>query len=428
MQTPEPKTVNAFWALLQNSAFVALWSAQILSQLADKILLTLVVGLAATPNFLTDRWITGDWRDSLVMVAFTTPAILFGTLAGIYVDQHSKRQTLVVCNFIQGSLLLAIAFLPPSFLFLLLVTFAVSTLAQAFAPAELAILPLIVPKSLLISANALFTVTIMGALIVGFAIGSPLLRWIAEILPQAPILARVGTVGGMYFLANAALAAVPDHEKLKSRELNMGGIWHNLQEGLRYVRGDRPVRGAMLQLVLLYAVLASMIRLSTNLTELLGQNREDFGFFLAATGVGLTLGAFILSQLGDRLSHLPLSLIGFNGIAITLILFALITELWVGLGICMFLGLHGALIVVPMMSLIQHHTPETMRGKVFGLLNNAQNIALSVSVVMVGLLLQIATSLMGERLGFQVVLILCSSLVAGFGMWAWRLSREEEAP
>jgi MFS family permease len=428
MQTPEPKIANALWALLQNSAFVALWSAQILSQLADKILLTLVVGLAALPGFLTDRWISSDWRDSLIMVAFTAPAILFGTLAGIYVDQHSKRQTLLVCNFIQGFLLLAIAFLPPSFIFLLVVTFAVSTLAQAFAPAELAILPLIVPKSLLITANALFTVTIMGALIVGFAIGSPLLRWVSELLPQLPVLARVGTVGGMYLLANGALAIVPDHEKLKPRDLTVGGIWHNLQEGVRYVRGDRTVRGAMVQLVLLYAILAALIRLSTNLTELLGQNREDFGFFLAATGAGLALGAFLLAQLGDRLSHLPLSLIGFSGIAIALLLFALITELWVGLAICIFLGLHGALIVVPMMALIQHHTPETMRGKVFGLLNNAQNIALSLSVVMVGLLLQITASLMEARLGFQVVLLLCSSMVLGFGLWTWRLTQGEETP
>jgi len=50
----------------------------------------------------------------------------------------------------------------------------ISTVTQFFAPAEQALIPLLVRRENLMAANALFTTTMMGALIVGFAIGEPL--------------------------------------------------------------------------------------------------------------------------------------------------------------------------------------------------------------------------------------------------------------
>ncbi|MBF2097967.1 MAG: arabinose efflux permease, partial [Gloeomargaritaceae cyanobacterium C42_A2020_066] len=47
-------------------------------------------------------------------------------------------------------------------------------------------------------------------------------------------------------------------------------------------------------------------------------------------------------------------------------------------------GLCGALIGVPLQTRLQAETPEDMRGKVFGLQNNAVNIALSLPLVLTG--------------------------------------------
>ena len=59
---------------------------------------------------------------------------------------------------------------------MLLLTFLVSTLTQFFAPAEQAVIPLIVEKPYLLSANSLYTTTMMASVIIGFAMGDPLLE------------------------------------------------------------------------------------------------------------------------------------------------------------------------------------------------------------------------------------------------------------
>lgn len=116
-------------------------------------------------NFQTQGESISSWV-SLIMIAFTIPAILFGSLAGVYVDRWSKKSVLVVSNLGRGILVLILPFcllinkqemgffsLPWSFWLLLLVTFSVSTLTQFFAPAEQATIPLIVRKKRLIGSK-----------------------------------------------------------------------------------------------------------------------------------------------------------------------------------------------------------------------------------------------------------------------------------
>ena len=51
-----------------------------------------------------------------------------------------------------------------------------SVLTQFFAPAEQATIPLLVPKENLLAANSIYQATSMGATIIGFALGIPLLN------------------------------------------------------------------------------------------------------------------------------------------------------------------------------------------------------------------------------------------------------------
>jgi len=57
------------------------------------------------------------------------------------------------------------------FAILLGLSFLISTLTQFFAPAEQATIPLVVERRHLLSANSLYTTTMM-ALVVGFAVGA----------------------------------------------------------------------------------------------------------------------------------------------------------------------------------------------------------------------------------------------------------------
>lgn len=182
---PSEEDERGFVPVLRNRNFLALWSGQIFSQLADKVYLVLMIALIDTRFQSADQTISG-WV-SAVMIAFTIPAVLFGAAAGVFVDRWPKKTVLVATNLLRGSLVLTLPLLlwlsqglnfgsvPVGFCLLLLVTFLVSMLTQFFAPAEQSALPLIVERRNLLSANSLYTTTMMGSVIIGFAVGEPLL-------------------------------------------------------------------------------------------------------------------------------------------------------------------------------------------------------------------------------------------------------------
>ena len=110
---------------------------------------------------------------------------------------------------------------------------------------------------------------------------------------------------------------------------------------------------------------------------------SQFGFLLAAGGVGMALGAAIVGQFGQRFSRQVLSLYGSLGMGLMLAAMALVTtQLWPTLGLICGIGIFAAAIGIPMQTTIQEQTPATMRGKVFGLQNNVVNIALSLPLVL----------------------------------------------
>ncbi len=404
---------TGFLKLLSDPTFLYLWSAQLISQVADKVLLILLI---ATAQSYTSLSVPVNSRESLIFIASTLPAIMFGSIAGIYVDRYPKRMIMIGCNIARGFLVLMLPFVPKDLALLLTITFLISMATQLFAPAEQSTIPLLVPESDLISANALFTLTMTGSLIAGFAIGSPLLKLLADISNGGELL-----VGGMYMSAGLVLFFLP---KTESIPVGNHHLWQDLKDSWKYLRQNPIISSAILQLVIFYGVFAAMLKLSINLSEIINHNRTDFGFLLAATGVGLAIGAVTIGHFGERLNHKSLPLIGFIGIALMLAMFALAKNLELALILATILGINGAMVGVPMLTVIQKHTDKNMRGKVFGLLNNAQNIAISLPLAVAAVTLDLFVSRFGAVLGLQIVLVNCSVIVLGLGLWSCSIMRK----
>jgi len=415
-----------FWPVLQNRNFLILWSGQVFSQLADKVYLVLMIAIIGSqfeaPGQSISSWV------SAVMVAFTIPAVLFGSLAGVYVDRWSKQGVLVLTNLLRGGFVIALPLLlwaaqdwgrvfqiPVGFGFLLAITFAVSTLTQFFAPAEQALIPMVVRTRYLLSANSLYTTTMMASVIIGFAIGEPLLAIADQFLASIDGGSGWGKallVGGGYLIAGLLLAlvrprndTVPDHEPPHP--------WEDIRDGIRYLREKPAVRNAIIQLVLLFSVFAALAVLAVRLAELMPALKStQFGFLLAAGGVGMAIGAAIIGQFGQRIPRDRLSLFGALGMAGILVSLSFVTQqLWPSLALIALLGLFAATIGIPMQTTIQEKTPATMRGKVFGLQNNVVNIALS---------LPLALASVAERLlGLSLVFTLLGAIIAAGGLLTW---------
>jgi predicted MFS family arabinose efflux permease len=388
---------------------MVMWFGQLLSQVSDKVCFVLLISLL--DRYESPLALENSMRSAL-MVAFTLPAMFFGSAAGIYVDRIPKKQLLIGADLIRAALILLILLLPKQFLLLLVITFLISSMAQFSAPAEQAAIPLLVRRENLMSANALFTTTMMGSLILGFAIGEPLLylvkTWAGE--ESQTIFVSIS-----YLIAGLSSLFIEIKEKNISKGTLAIHPWHDFREGLRYLWKNRRVRNAMVQLTVLYSVFAALTVLAFNLAERIGLKSTQFGFLLAAAGIGVVFGAGVLGHWGERFHHKPLPLVGFLSMALVLTVFTFTKDKWLGLGLSGMLGLAASLIGVPMQTVIHTSTEETMRGKIFGFQNNVVNIALSVPLAIAGPLT--------DSFGLGTVLVGMSFVITVAGIWAWRNTR-----
>ena len=388
-----------FLSILKNRNFVTLWSGQIFSQLADKVYLVLMIAIIESQFQSANQSISG-WV-SAIMIASTIPAVLFGSVAGVFVDRWHKKEVLVITNFLRGMLVLLVplllwltkgqvfANLPLGFEILLVITFAAFTLTQFFAPAETATISMIVDKPDLLSANSLYTTTATGSLIVGFAVGEPMLGLADSLGASIGFGVNIGKellVGGSYVLAGILLLTMRTGEKKQMPIGDEPHILADLQDGIKYFNTHKKIKGALIQLIIFSSIVASMTVLAVRMAELLPEIKaSQFGFLLAAAGVGMGIGAVLLGSIGQKLSHDRLSLYGSIGVTAALVGLSFSQSLWLSLLCLVAMGAFGSGIVIPMQTTIQSETPEEMRGKIFGLQNNATNIATSLPLALTGL-------------------------------------------
>ncbi len=402
-------------AVLALPEFRKLWLGQIFSQLADKFYIVLMVFLIAQ-YWVTDTPQTNvplaeaaaslrldlETRTQMITLlatgiylANTLPAMLLGTVAGVWADRWPKRQVMVASNGLRGALTLLapLVLLPgPQWLGLswgywglVAMTFLESVLTQFFAPAEQSAIPLLVPRPRLLAAMSLYQATSMGATIVGFALGDPVLRLLRS------SLGSLGLSGGefvllplCYGLAAVCIALIRIDEP--PREERGTSVWSEIAEGVQVLRERASVRAAMLNLVLLYSILAALYVLAISLASAIeGLGPTRFGTLLAMSGLGMAVGALGVAQLGHGINRKLMASGGLGTIAFSLVMLGQWRgSLAVTLTLCALLGVGASLLAIPAQTTIQEDTPEAMRGKVFGLQNNLINVALSLPLVLAG--------------------------------------------
>ena len=425
---------QGFAPVFKNQQFLILWSGQIFSQLADKVYLVMMIAIVANQFQLPDqpisRWV------SPIMIAFTIPAVLFGSLAGVYVDRWRKKPVLVISNLLRGILVLTLppfllvskgeslfATVPLGFALMLGVTFAVSTFTQFFAPAEQAVIPLIVKDKDLLAANSLYTTTMMALLIIGFAIGQPLLNIADSLAAQVGLPSNIGKeilVGSAYAIAGIILLNLKTGEKLEQSPKQTPHVLADIKDGIKYLGQNSRVRNALIQLVILFSIFAALAVLAVSIADQIPQiAAEQFGILLAAAGIGMGTSAAILGSKGQNIRRARLSLIGSIGVAASLIGLSFATHnLWLALAMTALIGAFAALVGVPMQTTIQSRTPEAMRGKVFGLQNNAVNIALSLPLVL--------AAEAETRFGLPGVMWGLAAIAALGGILTWYMMQDDD--
>jgi len=276
--------------------------------------------------------------------------------------------------------------------------------ARAFAgPALGALAPNLVPRAILPNAIALSSIAWQSGTVIGPAVGGYLLA----VSPATPY-----AVSALLFtLALIGLFRIgPVERPMIDRS---GGPWAQVGDGLRYVRRNRLVLGAIS--LDLFAVLlgSATAMLPIFARDILHTGPEGLGHLRAAPAVGATLAAiwFAFRPLKYNVGMKMLVAVAVFGAAT--VAFGLSRSIPVSLACLFLLGAADMLSVYVRQSLIQIHTPDAMRGRVG-----------AVSTLFIS-----ASNELGEaESGFLAALVGPVIAVVGGGIgaiavvviWAWR--------
>jgi predicted MFS family arabinose efflux permease len=349
------------------------------------------VGLAYYVYALTGSTVAS----AVTLLASFVPQIVLSSLAGVFVDRWNPKRTMVATN-----LLLAVGLVP-----LLLVSRASDVwvvylvmawegiVQQFFAPAEQKTLPRAADPELLPTVNALFSQNRDASRLLGAALGG--------LLVAAGGLAPVVLVDAASFVIAAALIAgirlptsAPKPRSTVSLRCRARELRDEWIDGLRLSGRERVLRTLLVFLAVVSVGEGTMGTLfAPFVRSVLHGTGAAFGLINAAQAVGGIGGGFLAALLGRRLH--PVAALGyaaaaFGAIDLMLFLYPLAwPAVWPATMLIAGAGIAGAFMLTAAITLLQDHTTDRYRGRVFGALGAVEGLSIAIGTIGAGLLARV---------------------------------------
>jgi predicted MFS family arabinose efflux permease len=391
---PAPHKPGASFAkVLSNLGFLFLWFGQLNSQLADRIYVYVLMIIAYD---LTKT----NLGVAVPLLAFGIPSLLFGSLAGVYVDKWDRKGILTITSIIRGVLILLIVpLIGHSLALIFAVSFLIYTAMQFFAPAEMASIPELVKKNDLIVANSLFMMTWMGASVIGFGIGAPLVNFFGN---EATFVAAAV----LYFIAAGSVSLVPLQPIGRKKEHLERPIRKDLLFGLEFIRRNMVVRYSLLKLFVATSAIAVISLLAISYAkDILGIGARNFGYLILAVGAGMFIGMGLLERMRRYFSKGTIVIISFIVSGLALLFIGGISDLKTALLLIFVLGMGNIFITSSIQTILQQRIPRRIRGRVFGMQNMLINSAFVFPVIIAGFVADVyGIRVALDALGWIVVL------------------------
>jgi MFS family permease len=391
-------------AVFRNRPFLILWLSQVATQVGGNMVLyglTVLVFTASGSNSAV----------SILLISFLAPAVVFGAVAGVYVDRFDRRLVLVATSLVRSGLFFILVFVGANVGLILLANLMVSIATTFFAPAELSVIPRVVPRGQLTAANGIFTLTLNAAFALGYTLLGPLVVTIA-----GPTL-LIGIVAVLYLVSAGlcwTLAPAPPlplpagHAALHEAGLAVSSVFGQLREGIGYVRANPTVAWALTYLGVAASIVGVLGALGPGFAvHVLDLTSKDFVVVVLPLGFGVVAGVLLVNAIRSIVPRRRTIEVGLVTLGVCLVLItianpisqalqrvsaaqpvvdasALVSVLSVVVAIAFIAGMAYATIAIPAQTELQEVIPEDVRGRVFGILNTLVSIASFLPIIIVG--------------------------------------------
>ncbi len=291
------------------------------------------------------------------------PTICFGLFGGTLADRYDRRRLLLATQIALTLIALLFAVLAQTGLIRVWHIYAL-TLASAIVgtldgPARQALLPALVPRSVLPKAIALNSLLWKGTVLIGPALGG-----IA--------ISTVGTDGAFYANAASFLAVIAALILMRTSSSGLGLPGHflkDLRDGVLYVLSQNIILGVMAMEATSSIFGLDQAMLTIFAHDVLQVGASGLGFLQSARGLGAILGSGLLLSMGQPRSQGKILLLSAILCGGSFALFGLSNSFPLSLFLLMVLGATDTIWGATRNTILQLKATEAMRGRVMGVFN-----------------------------------------------------------
>lgn len=349
----------------------------------------------------------------LVSVAQFGPVIIFGLFGGVIADQLPKRKTLLVTQTVAMILAFILFGLTATGVIevwhVMILAVLLGTNNAIDMPTRQSFAVEMVGRDDMTNAVGLNSAQFNASRILGPAV--------AGLLIGAFDISIAFLLNGISYLAVIAAYLAMRESELRpvepmARPTSVRGVFENLSEGVRYVRGTPLVLLAVVVVGLVATFGMNFQVLIPPLADnVLNVGPSGYGFLMAASGVGSTIAALWVA-FSRKVGPTPI-VVGAIALGLGSIPLAASSSFGIALVAMFIVGAGGIGMAVAANTTIQMSVPDQLRGRVM----SVYTTVFAGSVPAGGLLMGAIASIWGVPLALLVGGVL--SLAVGVGAWVW---------
>src|SRR6184192_3727125 len=305
---------------------------------------------------------------------------------GMRATTPARKQIMLWSNFLRAGVvaLIPIASIVPGvkgdFLHLIVITLVFSAVGQLFGPAEAAVIPTILPRQALITANSMALLTMVLTLVVGGVL-APIVSRMDLYAPYWCAVVLLVLAGTLIFASDIPRLERHTESPVEESRSRFRQVLFDLNEGIDALRASRGLRLAFGQVSIAVLVLFNLYTLApAYVSKVIGIAAQDTYVILGPATAGAILSAVLLGQfLGhiDRARLLAGSLLA-NGL--TLLALAAVPQAMhsfpdlqvhnriTGATFSLLLGVQLVAILITAITYLMESTSDAIRGRIFALL------------------------------------------------------------
>lgn len=408
--------------LRANRNFRRLWMAQIVSEVGDWFytlsIYTLLLQLTGHAGSV-----------ALALVLQVLPQTFVGPTAGMVNDRLKRKHVMIAADLIRFVVVLSMLLVRSRSLVWLVypLLLAETSMAAFFEPARSAVIPNIAAEDEVLVANTLSSATWSVNLLIGASIGGVVAAFFGRdtvfVLNGLSFLISAFLIGGMRFNEPHADSAAP----LRPRDFF---DFSPVLEGIRYIRSHRALLPAVFakagelmigpSWVIFTVMGAREFAVHGHGIDSAGGAMLGMSILLGGRGLGALMGPLVAARWAGQSDHrLRLGILfGYLTIACGYGALGASRSVWMAAACAMLAHMGGSTVWVFSTTLLQIHTEDRFRGRVFAADLGLGSLTFAVTAYLAGRVLDAGISVRMVATSTGILMLIPAAILA------WALSRQ----